>query len=167
MLKLIKDGAVAENLWYRAADLALEQALPAGNCLVSIDYWNANQDAIAARSESVAVVIDSTETPDQIQGDLKSIPMIAVNFPAFADGRGFSIARLLRERYNYQGELRAIGAPIRDQLSYLIRVGFNAFELAEHYDQKEALNSMKGFTDSYQTSVDQPIPLFRRRNASS
>jgi len=57
-----------------------------------------------------------------------------------------------------------MGAPIRDQLSYLVRVGFNAFELPEHYDAEDALNSLKDFSESYQVAVDQPVPLFRRRN---
>ena len=162
MPKLIKDGAVAENLW-SFVELSENDHLPEGNVLVSLEYWNSHLPQISERSESVGVRLESTETPEQIQGDLGSIPVIAVHFPAFADGRGFSIARLLRERLNYQGELRAVGAPIRDQLSYLVRVGFNAFELAEHYDPADALNSLKDFKESYQVAVDQPVPLFRRR----
>lgn len=163
MQKLIKDGAIIDNQWL-ARELGMEDGLPASNVLVNLEYWNAHQSDISARPETVGLILDSTETPDQIKGDLQSIPVIAVRFPAFADGRGFSIARLLRERFNYQGEVRAIGSPIRDQLTYLARVGFNAFELAEHYNPTEALASLKDFSDNYQTSVDQPIPLFRRRS---
>lgn len=162
MQKLIKDGAVAENTWSRP-ELSIEDSLPSGNTLVSLEYWNTNLEKIRPHQPSTGLVLDSTEVPEQIQGDLADIPVIAVVFPAFADGRGFSIARLLRERYNYQGEIRAIGAPIRDQLTYLSRVGFNAFELAEHYDPTEALASLKDFSENYQVSVEQPIPLFKRR----
>jgi len=163
MPKLIKDGALVENEW-TLAELSSEDIVPNGKTIVSLEYWNAHQAEIADRPESVGVSLQSTETPDQIEGDLNSIPLIAVNFPAFADGRGFSIARLLRERMKYEGEIRAIGAPIRDQLTYLARVGFNAFELAEHYDPSEALASLKDFRENYQVAVDQPVPLFRRRS---
>ena len=165
MPKLIKEGRIADNLW-SFVELAEQDALPEGNVLVSLDYWNEHQQQIGQRQPSVGVRLQSTDTPDQIQGELNNIPVIAVNFPVFTDGRGFSIARLLRERMGYQGELRAVGAPIRDQLSYLSRVGFNAFELAEHYDPADALNSLKDFSESYQVAVDQPVPLFRRRQSS-
>ena len=163
MPKLIKDGVLIDNIWQRAS-LDKEDPLPSGHVLVSMQYWNAHQAEIGQRLESVGLLIESSETPDSILSeDLNTIAIIAINFPAFADGRGFSIARLLRERYDYRGEIRAVGAPIRDQLSYLMRVGFNAVELAEHYDPKEAIASLKDFSDNYQASVEQPLPLFRRR----
>jgi len=152
MPKLIKDGQVIDNTWTVADS-------DQGNCLVSLEFWNANQASL----ENTGIVLESTELPEAIEGDINSIPVIAVKFPVFADGRGFSIGRLLRERYGYEGELRAIGAPIRDQLTYLVRVGFNAFELAEHYDPEAALASLKDFSENYQVSVEQPVPLFRRR----
>lgn len=165
MPKLIKDGALEDNGWtlLELDSQHTAEALPKGKVLVSLDYWNTHQSQIAERPETVGVVLQSTETADQIQGHIETIPVIAINFPAFADGRGFSTARLLRERFDYTGEIRAIGAPIRDQLSYLVRAGFNAFELPEHYDPAEALASLKVFSESYQTSVEQPVPLFRRR----
>ncbi len=162
MPKIIKNSAVVEDNW-KMPELETDDALPEGRVLVSLEYWNANQAKIAEAADRTGLVLEPTETPDLIEGDIKSIPVIAVKFPIFADGRGFSIGRLLRERYGYEGELRAVGAPIRDQLTYLSRVGFNAFALAEHYDPEEALQSLKDFTESYQVAVDQPVPLFRRR----
>ncbi len=162
MHKLIKDGALVDNNW-EVADLDVEDNLPEGNnVLVPLKYWNAHRSDIQAGEQRTGVVLQPDETPDQISGDLADIPVIAINFPGFADGRGFSIARLLRERHGFAGELRAIGAPIRDQLTYLSRVGFNAFQLAEHYDPAEALASLHDFRDNYQASADQPVPLFRR-----
>ena len=164
MPKLIKDGVLIDNIWQQVS-LDKEDPLPSGNVLVSMEYWNAHQAEICQRLESVGLLIEPSETPDSIVSeDLNTIAIIAVNFPAFADGRGFSIARLLRGRYSYRGEIRAVGAPIRDQLSYLMRVGFNAVELAEHYDAEQAIASLKDFSDNYQTSVEQPLPLFRRRS---
>ena len=89
--------------------------------------------------------------------------MIAVNFPQFTDGRGYSTARLLRERYGWKGEMRAIGDIQRDQLYYLSRCGFDSFLLNEGFDPQEALTAFNDFSEAYQTAVDQPVPLFRRR----
>jgi len=163
MQKLIKDTKVIDNLWVQP-ELSLDDDLPVEKALVSLEYWNANQEKVTAKIDAVGVILKPEELPSDIQGELNSIPVIAVSFPAFADGRGFSVARLLRERYDYRGEIRAIGAPIRDQLTYLARVGFNAFELAEHYDPSDALASLKDFKENYQVSVEQPVPLFRRRS---
>ncbi|MEQ8956135.1 MAG: DUF934 domain-containing protein [Porticoccaceae bacterium] len=163
MPKIIRDAAVIEDSW-EVVELETDAPLPEGQILVSLDYWNANQASLADTAGRVGLVLEPTETPDLIEGDINSIPVIAVKFPIFADGRGFSIGRLLRERYGFEGELRAVGSPIRDQLTYLRRVGFNAFQLAEHYNPEEALASLQDFSDSYQVAVDQPSPLFRRRS---
>jgi uncharacterized protein (DUF934 family) len=94
---------------------------------------------------------------------LAGVTRVEVNFPKFGDGRGFSIARLLRERHGYRGELRAVGHVTRDLLFFLERCGFDAFELREGEDPREALASFEDFSESYQASVAQPVPLFRRR----
>jgi uncharacterized protein (DUF934 family) len=86
-----------------------------------------------------------------------------VNFPKFGDGRGFSIARLLRERYGYRGELRAVGQVGLDHLHYMEQCGFDAFELSDGEDPEEALAAFDVFTEGYQTSVLRQAPLFRRR----
>ena len=83
------------------------------------------------------------------------------------DGRGYSIARLLRERYGWRGELRAIGDVLRDQLFYLTRCGFDAFELRAGQDAQAALTALADFSEAYQSSVERPQPLFRRRVAIS
>ena len=88
---------------------------------------------------------------------------VEVNFPKFSDGRGYSIARLLRERHGYTGELRAVGDVQRDQLFYLSRVGFDAFLLREGEDAAAALAALADFSEAYQASVERPQPLFRRR----
>lgn len=88
-------------------------------------------------------------------------------FPQFTDGRGYSTARLLRERYGWWGELRAIGDVQRDQLFYLSRVGFDAFELNDGIDLQSALSAFADFSEAYQTSVERLLPLFRRRSAEA
>ena len=165
MPKIILDGAVAEDNWQilnEDAPTSLEE-IGEGQFLLPLASWNAMQAESKQIPENLGLLLESTDTPEDIQGDIPSIPVIAVNFPAFADGRGFSIGTLLRQRYAFTGQLRAVGKPIRDQLSYLVRCGFNAIQLAEHYDPEKSLESLKDFSDAYQTAVDQSTPLFRRR----
>ena len=163
MHKLIKDGVLIKNQW----PLSKGPELPETQAMVSLQTWNQHHLMIQGPDspirERIGLWLAADDQATDILGDLKLIPVIAIRFPAFADGRGFSTGRLLRERYGYDGELRAIGEPIRDQLSYLVRVGFNAFELADHYDPAEAIKSLCDFVENYQSSVDQPTPLFRRR----
>jgi uncharacterized protein (DUF934 family) len=165
MPKIILDGSVVEDRWNVNREDAPDSLAELGESytLVPLNYWNALQAESDKMPANIGVWIASTELPNQIEGDLQSIPVIAVDFPAFSDGQGFSIGRLLRQRHEYLGQLRAIGNPIRDQLSYLVRCGFNAFQLAEHYDPEQALASLKDFSDAYQTAADQTIPLFRGR----
>jgi uncharacterized protein (DUF934 family) len=94
---------------------------------------------------------------------LEGVARVEVSFPKFGDGRGYSIARLLRERHGYRGELRAVGHITRDLLFFLESCGFDAFELREGEDPHEALASFEDFSESYQASVARPAPLFRRR----
>ena len=94
---------------------------------------------------------------------LEGVARIEVNFPKFSDGRGYSIARLLRERYGYRGELRAVGHITRDLLFYLESCGFDAFELRPGEDPHEALAGFEDFSEAYQATVARPQPLFRRR----
>ena len=94
---------------------------------------------------------------------LEGVSRVEVNFPKFGDGRGYSIARLLRERLGYRGELRAVGHITRDLLYYLERCGFDAFLLRKDEDAARALAALEDFTEAYQSSVERPLPLFRRR----
>jgi uncharacterized protein (DUF934 family) len=92
-----------------------------------------------------------------------ALGIIAVNFPKYSDGRGYSIARLLRERYGYKGELRAVGVVARDHLQLMAQCGFDSFLLREGEDAQAALAAFDDFSESYQANAAQPVPLFRRR----
>ena len=109
------------------------------------------------------VRLEPADDPASIS--LEGVARIEVNFPKFGDGRGYSIARLLRERYGYRGELRAVGHITRDLLFFLESCGFDAFELREGENPREALAAFEDFSESYQASVARPQPLFRRRLA--
>ncbi|HYT48626.1 MAG TPA: DUF934 domain-containing protein [Burkholderiales bacterium] len=107
--------------------------------------------------------LEPADDPASVADRLDRVARIEVSFPKFGDGRGYSIARLLRERYGYKGELRAVGQITRDLLFFMESCGFDAFELREGEDPHEALAAFEDFSESYQASVKRPVPLFRRR----
>ena len=109
------------------------------------------------------LVLEPTDDPALLAGALAAVRVIAVNFPKYGDGRGYSIARLLRERYGYRGELRATGVVARDQLHAMAQCGFDTFELREGEDAQAALAAFGDFSEAYQASAAQRVPLFRRR----
>ena len=107
--------------------------------------------------------LEPTDDPAKVAARVATAGRIEVNFPKFGDGRGFSIGRLLRARYGYKGELRAVGHITRDHLLYLESCGFDAFELRAGEDPQEALAGFGDFSEAYQACVTRPLPLFRRR----
>jgi uncharacterized protein (DUF934 family) len=93
---------------------------------------------------------------------LPKLSLVAIEFPAFTDGRGYSLARLLRERYAFRGELRAVGDVLRDQLLYMARCGFDALELADGRSVQSALAAFEEFSAFYQPAADHALPLWKR-----
>lgn len=160
MQNLINLTDVLVNDWTIVSDL--EAPLPEGKILVPGDYWLENRDALKARKE-VGVLLLGDANPLDFADDVASIELFAVNFPAFADGRGYSIARLLRERLDYQGEIRATGDVLIDQLNFMKRCGFSTFLLKEGLSGEKALDYFATFSDPYQLANDLPTPLFRRK----
>jgi len=126
-----------------------------------------NRQIVAEPSPPELVVLQPADDPAalaaRIAGRGTPIRAIAVNFPKLGDGRGYSIARLLRERYGYRGELRAVGEVARDQLHAMAQCGFDTFELRAGEDPQEALAAFGEIGEAYQASAAQPVPLFRRR----
>ncbi len=161
MGKVIIDGAIVDNQWQRLEGDTLEGELPTGNIIVPLAYWQANRDALLSRGD-VAVWLAPGEEPKDLEDDLGALPLVAIHFPAFKDGRGYSYARELRTRYNFKGEVRATGDVLRDQLFYMTRCGFNGYEVREARRMEYALQGLKDFTGTYQGEVKEPGPLFRR-----
>ncbi len=163
MSKIIKDGAIAADDWQllaKDAEIPTPESLGT-NSIVPMGYWLQNRDALLGLGQ-VGVWLDSDEEIEALAEDIKSLPLLAVNFQGFMDGRAFSTARLIRDRYKFDGELRAVGAFIRDQLTYLKRCGVNAFQ-TEAFDLESALPSLNDFSESYQAACDEPKPLYLRR----
>ena len=117
------------------------------------------------RTGRTGAVLEPHEDPVALAVLLNRLSLVAVRFPKFGDGRGYSIARLLRERYGYRGELRAVGDVLRDQLLFMKRSGFDSFDLRDDQDPDEALAAFSELSEQYQSSNIQPQPLFRRRYA--
>ena len=140
-MQIIKDQQIVDNQW-RHADGSGE--LPSGKVTVPYSYWQQEREALIARGD-VGLRLTATDSPEALADDLKHFDIIAIEFEKFNDGRGFTQARLLRERYGYQGEIRAIGTFLRDQLYYMKRCGFNAFEFNGEQDLEKALTAFAAY----------------------
>jgi uncharacterized protein (DUF934 family) len=163
MSPLLRAREVVEDRWQRVG--SDEAVGPGADVLVPLVRWQKERDALLARPGRVGVLLGPADDPAAVAADVDRLDLIAVDFPHFTDGRGYSTARLLRERYGYHGELRAVGDVLRDQVFYLKRVGFDTFALRADQDPEDAKKALDDFSEAYQTSVDRPQPLFRRRVA--
>ena len=158
---LIKDRhVVTDDPWVYVAD---DQPVPAkGDVVVGFARFDRDDYDYDTRKGRLGLRIDPEDDLLQVVTHLSKVNLVAVNFPKFGDGRGYTKARLLRERFNYEGELRAVGEVLSDQLFYMLRCGFDAFELVAGKDVDEALRSLEGFSVRYQAATDDPAPLYRR-----
>ncbi len=164
MPQLIKDRAIVEDRWTLLRDTASLAEVPGGTAvIVPLALWQSEHETLAARGD-VGVWLKPSDGPDALAGYVADLPLIAIDFPKFVDGRGYSSARLLREKYRFGGELRAIGDVLRDQLYYLRQCGFDGFSVRSDRTLADAIGGFDDFSDSYQSTVVRPVPLFRRRN---
>jgi uncharacterized protein (DUF934 family) len=166
MPRLIKDGAIVEDRWTLLRDAASAADVPRAAAIVPLKLWLAEREALRTRAD-IGVWLNPADDPELLAADVAVLPLIAVDFPQFTDGRGYSTARLLRERYGFAAELRAIGDVLRDQLYYLSQVGFNAFSVRADRDLDDALKALSDFSEGYQATWRRPVPLFRRRATGS
>jgi uncharacterized protein (DUF934 family) len=177
MGNLIRKRAIVRDSWRLLDDAApwlavgedgLVPDFPAeGGLIVPLALWRLRRDDLCGRRAPVGVLLDAAEGPEAVAADLDGLDLVAIRFARFTDGRGLSSARLLRERYGFEGEVRAIGDVLRDQLAFLERCGFDAFALRADQDPRAALAAFGELSDAYQATAIQPLPLFRRRLAAS
>jgi len=162
MANLIKDGEIVADAWQHVAD---DDPLPAPEIDIIVGWrrWRDERADLLARSGKLGVRVSGDVAPEELAGDREHFALIALEFPQFRDGRCYSHARLLRQRYGYRGELRAVGDVLRDQLFYMSRVGINAFELPSGTDPHYALQGLGDFDVSYQAAADDRVPVWRRR----
>jgi uncharacterized protein (DUF934 family) len=154
---LIKMGQPEQDEW---ALSRVEEALPTRRpVIVPLALWRAHRED----QELAPWLPSDTELSPELAEELAQAPLIAIDFPAFTDGRGYSLARLLRERYGYGAEIRAIGDVLVDQLYYMTRCGFDALALREDQHLDDAMRALGAFSVSYQPAVDVKEALFERR----
>jgi uncharacterized protein (DUF934 family) len=166
MPRLIKNGTIVEDRWTLLREIAsLAELSSATPVIVPLALWKVERAALAERGE-VGVWLKPDDDPEALADDVATLTLIAIDFPKFTDGRGYSIAQLLRTRYRYAGELRAIGDVLRDQLYYMRECGFDAFSVRPDRSLEDALSAFADFSDGYQATVREPRPLFRRRMAA-
>jgi uncharacterized protein (DUF934 family) len=163
-MRVIKNGAAVDDAWRIVAD---EEPVAAGDdVIVPFARWQRERDALSHRDGKLGVSIVGDQDLDEVAKDIEHFELIALEFPKFTDGRNYSNARLLRERYGYRGELRAIGDVLRDQIFFMARCGIDSFALAPGRDPEEALKSLKDFSVVYQAAEDAAVPAWRLRGSS-
>ncbi|WP_210396071.1 DUF934 domain-containing protein [Motiliproteus sediminis] len=159
-MPLIIDRQPAADTWVRVdSEEGLKQS---GDLLVDFALWLEHADQLKARDGRLGVVIDGDSELDPLLSDLDRLALVAVAFPSFADGRGFSLARMLRQHHGFTGEIRAVGDVTWDRLRYMARCGINAYDVpAERYSD-DMLSAFDEITVCYQGAEDDPRPIYRQ-----
>ena len=163
-MRVIKNGGVLEDGW-QLFDAAAGTDIPAGgDIIVPLSVWKAQRDTLLQRKGRAGVCLQGEDDPAQLADDLGVLEMIALDFPVFKDGRSYSNARLLRERYGYRGELRAVGDVLRDQIFFMHRCGIDSFQIRQDRDVSDAIRGLADFSVTYQAAADGALPLYKNRN---
>ncbi len=162
-MALIKHGKLVDDIWHETDDFADVTTL--GPVIVDLDTWRRHGAEILALGGRLGLRLKPGQTPDLIAADLHHFDLIALEFAKFTDGRAYSQARLLRERHGFTGELRASGDVLRDQLSFMLRCGFDSFSVATDHQAMAILEAVNEFAHWYQPALDRAatIPNLRRR----
>jgi len=167
MTQIILDKKIATDDWNLVAD---DMALSTAKEVINFSRWAAavgvEKEALIAKRDAgtLGIQLNAGDTADLLADECQGFALINVEFPKFADGRGYSAARLLRERYGFTGQLRAIGDVLYDQLFFMMRCGFNAMAMRADQDLDLAVKGFETFSAPYQADVNDKRPLFRRRN---
>ncbi|MFW5450466.1 MAG: DUF934 domain-containing protein [Methylophagaceae bacterium] len=159
-MQIIKDREIVEDNWLHLED---DTTLVNGNVTVSLARWQAEHESLVDHQGGLGLRLSGDDPLEEIVPDLDNFSLIVLIFPAFPDGRCYSFARLLRDRYGYDDEIRAQGDILHDQLFYMTQCGINSFEMANSATIESALVAFDDFSESYQTTVLKPEPLYRRR----
>ena len=159
----LKDGAVVEDGWQAIPDES--GALPEGPVIVGLARWRNERAALLTRNTPLGVRLKSDQLAGEIAADLDRFALVVLEFPVFRDGRPFSTARELRERYGYAGDIRAAGHVLPDQAQFLARIGFTTVDLADSANRESWRQALGEISIAYQTAVaeDSPLSNLRRR----
>jgi len=160
MRRIIKSRQLLDDNTHH---LAADDPLPLSQCTVPLTRWLADREQLLRHPTPVGVRLNPDDDLSALVADLPQLALIVINFPRFTDGRAYSQARLLRERYGYTGELRAVGEVLRDQLQLMERCGIDAYELSPRQDADDALAAFEQIKVFYQPAPTTPIALNRLR----
>lgn len=166
-MKLLKGTEFVEDAWLKAAD---EGTIPLeADVIVGYGRWQAERDSLLQRNAALGLELPNDISPEELSETvvpwLDRLALIALDFPAFNDGRAYSQAFLLRKRHGFSGELRATGHVLRDQIAFMRRTGFDSLELPDHAQDLEWVKAFKDFSEVYQGSVDGLASIARKRHA--
>jgi uncharacterized protein (DUF934 family) len=151
-MALLKRDQIVNDPWQRMDD---ESPLPSGiPVIVTYERWQKERDGLVGRNGKLGIVLASDQSPDLIADDLHRFTLICLDFPKFTDGRAYSYARLLRARYDFAGEIRAVGMVLRDQLLFMRRCGFDSFAIPDGADAADWTVAFNDFSQRYQPTVD-------------
>ena len=160
-MPLVKQGRIATDIFVHVADGA---ELPGdGAILVSAARFLENPEALLGRTGKTGVIWPNNRDIDDLVPYLDRLAVVALVFPSFRDGRAYSQARLLRERYGFDGELRATGQVLRDQFVFMLRAGFDAFEVKKESDAEAFTATAKRYSVFYQPTGDGKLTALHRR----
>ena len=150
-MKLIKNGKFVEQDFVA---VGADDALPDGAVIVPLERWEAERDSLITRNTPIGVKLESGQHPERIREDLDHFSVVALDFPIYRNGRAYSYARLLRDRYGYEGEVRAVGNVLQDQFYFMVRCGFDALEVQDKITPVVFEQSVGAFTYAYQPAAD-------------
>lgn len=162
-MPLIKNGQIVKDPWTEAAP---DAPVPdADFLLVPYETWKEQRETLMKRNGKLGVRLSADQPPQLIAGDLDRLDLVALAFPTFRDGRAYSYARLLRERYGFKKELRAVGNVLRDQFQFMHRCGFDAYAVADEKQAADWSRALSEISLVYQPSTDRrrPIAALRRQ----
>lgn len=157
-MALLKRDRIVEDPWTIVDDESpVPDSVPV---VVTRDRWTAERDTLARRNGEIGILLRSDQSPDLLAGDLDRFGLVCLDFPKFTDGRAYSYARILRAKYDYAGEVRAVGAVLRDQLLFMRRCGFDSFAIPDQADADRWITAFRDFSVRYQPALDrQPTTL--------
>jgi uncharacterized protein (DUF934 family) len=158
----LRDGVftLAEDPFIAAGD---DQPIPPGDLIISLTRFQAEGEGLLSEGRAVGVRLESDEEIEALAYDLPRLAVVALAFPKFGDGRAYTSAKILRERYDYKGEIRAVGDVLREQAGFMVRVGFDAFEPADGSTVEDLQRAVHRFRHVYQRSADRRAPAFAER----
>lgn len=159
-MPLLKNGKIVDDVWTHLSD---DDALPAsGAVYVSYARWEKERDTLLKRTDPIGVCLAAGQSPQLIAGVLDKLSLVALEFPAFTDGRAYSYARLLH-RFDFDGEIRAVGNVLRDQYLNMKRCGFDALEIKAGETVEDWIEATSFISAPYQTAYDPSVPIMSLR----